>query len=199
MSRFKSGLVARMDPPGYEMRVAILNRKAEVRQVAVPEEVIDYIATVITTNIRELDGAITKVVGCASLLKQPITLDLARAALQEPPRPGPVVTVEDILRAVTTRYNVRIADLQSRKRTRSVVLPLQVCMYLARALTTLSLEEIGGYFGGRDHSTVLHAEAKITSSLAQDIALAHAVEALKHELRAPVSGRRAGAGEVADR
>ena len=86
MSRFKSGLVARMDPPGYEMRVAILNRKAELREVAVPEEVIDYIATVITTNIRELDGAITKVVGYASLLKQPITLDMARAALQEPPQ-----------------------------------------------------------------------------------------------------------------
>ena len=119
MSRFKSGLVARMDPPGYEMRVAILNRKAEVREVAVPEEVIDYIATVITTNIRELDGAITKVVGYASLLKQAITLDLARAALQEPARPGPAVTVEDILRVVTTRYNVRVSDLQSRKRTRS--------------------------------------------------------------------------------
>jgi len=199
MSRFKSGLVARMDPPGYEMRVAILNRKAELREVAVPEEVIDYIATVITTNIRELDGAITKVVGYASLLKQTISLDLARAALQEPARPGPAVTVEDILRVVTTRYNVRISDLQSRKRTRSIVLPRQVCMYLARSLTTLSLEEIGGYFGGRDHSTVLHAEAKINALLEQDTALAHVVEALKYELHAPVSGRRAGAREVADR
>ena len=153
-----------------------------------PEEVIDYIATVITTNIRELDGAITKVVGYASLLKQPITLDLARAALQEPPRPGPAVTVEDILRVVTARYNVRVSDLQSRKRTRSVVLPRQICMYLARSLTTLSLEEIGGYFGGRDHSTVLHAEAKIAASLEKDTALAHALEALKHDLRAPVPG-----------
>jgi chromosomal replication initiator protein len=199
MSRFKSGLVARIDPPGYEMRVAILNRKAEVREVAVPEEVIDYIATVITTNIRELDGAITKVVGYASLLKQTISLDLARAALQEPARPGPVVTVEDILRVVTTRYNVRVSDLQSRKRTRSIVLPRQICMYLARSLTTLSLEEIGGYFGGRDHSTVLHAEVKINTSIEQDTALAHAVEALKHELRVPVSGRRSAASEVADR
>jgi chromosomal replication initiator protein len=199
MSRFKSGLVARIDPPGYEMRVAILNRKAEVREVAVPEEVIDYIATVITTNIRELDGAITKVVGYASLLKQTISLDLARAALQEPARPGPVVTVEDILRVVTTRYNVRVSDLQSRKRTRSIVLPRQICRYLARSLTTLSLEEIGGYFGGRDHSTVLHAEVKINTSIEQDTALAHAVEALKHELRVPVSGRRSAASEVADR
>jgi len=179
--------------------VAILNRKAEVRQVTVPEEVIDYIATVITTNIRELDGAITKVVGYASLLKQEITLDLARAALQEPPRPGPAVTVEDILRVVTTRYNVRVSDLQSRKRTRSIVLPRQICMYLARALTTLSLEEIGGYFGGRDHSTVLHAEAKITSSLEQDVSLAHAMEALKHDLRAPASGRRSATGAIPDR
>jgi chromosomal replication initiator protein len=199
MSRFKSGLVARMDPPGYEMRVAILNRKAEVRQVSVPEEVIDYIATIITTNIRELDGAITKVVGYASLLKQAITLDLARAALEEPARPGPAVRVEDILRVVTARYNVRVSDLQSRKRTRSIVLPRQICMYLARSLTTLSLEEIGGYFGGRDHSTVLHAEAKINSSLAQDVALAHVLEALKHDLSAPASGRRLASGAVADR
>jgi chromosomal replication initiator protein len=199
MSRFKSGLVARIDPPGYEMRVAILNRKAEVREVAVPEEVIDYIATIITTNIRELDGAITKVVGCASLLKQPMTLELARTALQEPPRPGPAVTVEDILRVVTTRYNVRVSDLQSRKRTRSIVLPRQVCMYLARSLTTLSLEEIGGYFGGRDHSTVLHADAKISASLEQDAAMMRAIETLKHELRAPTSGRRSADGEGADR
>ncbi|MGD0999267.1 MAG: chromosomal replication initiator protein DnaA [Candidatus Brocadiia bacterium] len=199
MSRFKSGLVARMDPPSYEMRVAILNRKAELREVTVPEEVIDYIATVITTNIRELDGAITKVVGYASLLKQQITLDMARAALQEPPRPGPAVTVEDILRVVTTRYNVRVSDLQSRKRTRSIVLPRQICMYLARALTPLSLEEIGGYFGGRDHSTVLHAEAKIASSLEQDTALSHALEALKHDLRAPAAGRRSATGAVTDR
>jgi chromosomal replication initiator protein len=109
------------------------------------------------------------------------------------------VTVEDILRVVTTRYNVRVSDLQSRKRTRSIVLPRQICMYLARALTTLSLEEIGGYFGGRDHSTVLHAEAKINSSLEQDTDLAHAVEALKHDLRAPTSGRRSAGGAVADR
>ena len=83
ISRFKSGLVARIDPPGYEMRVAILNRKAQLRNVRVPQEVIDYIATVITTNIRELEGAVTKIDGYATLLKQPITLELARAALLE--------------------------------------------------------------------------------------------------------------------
>jgi chromosomal replication initiator protein len=198
MSRFKSGLVARMDPPGYEMRVAILNRKAELRQVVVPEAVIDYIATIITTNIRELDGAITKVVGYASLLKQGITLELARAALQEPARPGPAVTIEDVLRVVTARYKVRVSDLQSRRRTRSIVLPRQICMYLARTLTPLSLEEIGGYFGGRDHSTVLHAEAKISDLLQREVDLGHAIEALKHDLRAPSSGRRSPPGALTD-
>jgi chromosomal replication initiator protein len=198
MSRFKSGLVARMDPPGYEMRMAILNRKAELRQVVVPEAVIDYIATIIATNIRELDGAITKVVGYASLLKQGITLELARAALQEPAGPGPAVTIEDVLRVVTARYKLRVSDLQSRRRTRSIVLPRQICMYLARALTPLSLEEIGGYFGGRDHSTVLHAEAKISNLLQRDVHLGHAIEALKHDLRAPSSGRRSAAGALTD-
>ena len=142
----------------------------------------------ITTNIRELDGAITKVVGYASLLKQPITLDMARAALLEPRGPGAAVTVEDILRVVTARYNVRVSDLQSRKRTRSIVLPRQICMYLARSLTTLSLEEIGGYFGGRDHSTVLHAEEKISASLGKDATFARTIEEL--QTRTPSARRR---------
>ena len=190
ISRFKSGLVARMDPPGYEMRVAILNRKAELRKVRVPQEVIDYIATIITTNIRELDGAITKVVGYGSLMKQPITLDMARTALAESSGTGVAVTVEDILRVVTARYNVRVSDLQSRKRSRSIVLPRQICMYLARSVTMLSLAEIGGYFGGRDHSTVLHAEEKISTSLKVDSVLARTIEELKHEVQTPAAGRR---------
>jgi len=199
ISRFKSGLVARMDPPSYEMRVAILNCKAELRKVRVPQEVIDYIATVITTNIRELDGAITKIVGYGSLLKQPITLEMARTALLESSGPGVAVTVEDILRAVTARYNVRVSDLQSRKRTRSIVLPRQICMYLARSVTMLSLEEIGGYFGGRDHSTVLHAQAKIGDSLSKDAVLARTIEELKHELQTPVAGRRSMQRGAADK
>ena len=181
-SRFKSGLVARIDPPSYEMRMAILHRKAELRRVAVPRDVIEYIATIITSNIRELDGGIMKITAYASLLKQPITLDLARTALNEPRKARGPVTIDDILRAVTAQFNTRVADLQSKRRTRSIVLPRQVCMYLARRLTRLSLEEIGGYFGGRDHSTVLHAEEKIKSGIETDPSLAKIIESLNAEL-----------------
>ncbi len=185
ISRFKSGLVARIDPPSYEMRIAILNRKAELRRVLVPVDVIEFIANAVTSNIRELDGAITKVVGYASLMNQPISVEVARNALHEPGQTRTVVTIDDILRAVTAHFSVRVADLQSKKRTRSIVLPRQVCMYLARALTSLSLEEIGGYFGGRDHSTVLHAEAKIAQEVERDDTLRRAVEELKRKLSAP--------------
>ncbi len=181
-SRFKSGLVARIDPPGYEMRVAILHRKAELRQVEIPDDVIEFIANLITSNIRELDGAITKVLGYASLLNKPITLEVARTALHEPASPMAAVTIEEIMRVVTAHFNVRVADLQSKKRTRSIVMPRQVCMYLARALTTLSLEEIGGYFGGRDHSTVLHAESKIAEDVRNNPSLSKTMDQLKQSL-----------------
>ena len=191
ISRFKSGLVARIDPPSYEMRVAILNRKAELRSVKVPSDVIEFIATIVTTNIRELDGAITKIIGYASLLNQPISLDVAREALHEPLSATPV-TVEEIIKVVTGHYNVRVSDLQSRKRTRSIVLPRQVCMYLARALTSLSLEEIGGYFGGRDHSTVLHAEDKIRKESLTDAALARTLQELQHTIGRSPGTKRSG-------
>ena len=164
-SRFKSGLVARIDPPSYEMRVAILKKKADSRGVNVPDNVIEFIASTVTSNIRELDGGITKVVGYASLLNQPITMDVARTALDEPAKPKTPITIEDITRAVTEEFQVKLSDLQSKKRTRSIVYPRQICMYLARSYTMLSLEEIGRYFGGRDHSTVLHAEDKIRKKI----------------------------------
>jgi len=182
-SRFKSGLVARVDPPSYEMRVAILKKKAELRGVFVPDDVINFIAERITTNIRELDGAIIKVVGYASLLNQPIDMESARTALNEPARTRAAITIEDIVKVTTAEFNAKLSDLQSRKRTRSVVLPRQICMYMARSLTMLSLEEIGGYFGGRDHSTVLHAEEKIRSALQEDSAFAGRIERLASSLK----------------
>ena len=194
MSRFKSGLVARIDPPSYEMRVAILNRKAEMRSTVVPVDVIEFIASIITSNIRELDGAITKVIGYASLLNQPISLEVARTALHEPALSSQPVTIDDIMRVVTAHYNVRVADLQSKRRTRSIVLPRQICMFLARSMTMLSLEEIGGYFGGRDHSTVLHAEDKIRTEMQKDSGLQRSLEELRRKLSALPPGRRTGDG-----
>jgi len=186
ISRFKSGLITRIDPPSYEMRVAILHRKAELRKVDVPADVIEYVASVITTNIRELDGAITKVLAYASLLNQPITIKMARVALNEPAHITPPLSINDILRVVTSYYKVRISDLQSKKRTRSIVVPRQICMYLARSFTQLSLEEIGGYFGGRDHSTVLHAHDKIREEIRKSPAIARDIDKLQYELNVSV-------------
>ena len=158
VSRFNQGLVARIDKPDYETRMAIIHKKAVLRGIDPPEEVISFIARKIESNTRELEGALTKVHGLAMLDSSPITIELARQALgEEPTAPQHRVTISQIIEAVTRHYGVRLSDLQGRRRSRSIALPRQVCMYLARDLTNHSLEEIGGHFGGRDHTTVMHA------------------------------------------
>ncbi len=162
VSRFNWGLVARLDRPCYETRVAIVRKKARLRGLELPEDVVCYIAGCIDSNIRELEGAIAKVAMLARVSDRPINLAVAQDAIGNEARPRQrEVTIEDILKAVTSCYDVRLADLQSKKRSRSIALPRQVCMYLARNFTRHSLEEIGGYFGGRDHTTVLHANRAV--------------------------------------
>ncbi|MEX2672452.1 MAG: chromosomal replication initiator protein DnaA [Phycisphaeraceae bacterium] len=158
VSRFNWGLVARIDRPCYETRVAILRKKAEIRGIHLPDPIINYIAERIDSNTRELEGAITKVQSLVMLQDREPTLELAREALGEPAANNqPQLTIQNIIDAVTTFYGVKLADLQSKRRHRSITVPRQVCMYLARRRTRYSLEEIGGYFGGRDHTTVMHA------------------------------------------
>jgi len=162
VSRFNWGLVAQIDRPCYETRVAIIRKKARVRRIELPEDVICFIAGIIDSNARELEGAIAKVVMLAQVTSRSIDIPLAEEALGTKLASGRGgITIENILGAVTARFNVRLADLQSKKRTRSIALPRQICMYLARELTRHSLEEIGGYFGGRDHTTVMHAKRTI--------------------------------------
>jgi chromosomal replication initiator protein len=162
ISRFKWGLVARLDAPSYETRIAIINKKARLRGLELPDGVAELIAEHIKANIRELEGALTIIYATAQTTSQPITLELARQALgvQEAVL-SKNVTLSDIIRTVSDHFDVRITDLQSKKRSQSIALPRQVCMYLARTLTRHSLEEIGGHLGGRDHSTVVHACTKI--------------------------------------
>ena len=185
VSRFNWGLVARLDRPSYETRVAIVRKKARLRGIEMPEDVVCFIAASIESNIRELEGTISKVTMLAQVMGQAIDLTVAEKATGAD---GEVrrheVTIEDILSAVMARYNIRLADLQSKKRTRSVTLPRQVCMYLARQLTRHSLEEIGGYFGGRDHSTVLHANRTVEQLLNDDQQFQATVEMLTQQLRA---------------
>ena len=169
VSRFKWGLVTELEPPCYETRMAILKRKSRERGRELPDEVASFLAERIDTNIRELEGAVNKVLGFASLSGQDISLHLVRQCLRElfsvrTNQPS----IEDIMGVVTVRFGVKLAELQSKKRTNAIAYPRQIGMYLARRITRMSLEEIGGYFGGRDHSTVLHGVRKISRMAKED-------------------------------
>jgi chromosomal replication initiator protein len=183
VSRFNWGLVARIEKPCYETRVAILQKKAKMRGLVLAEDVICYVAAKVENNTRELEGAITKLQGLGLLQDGRIDLDLAKAALGDGDTPDQRrITIQQIFEAVTKYYNVKMSDLQSKKRHKSVAFPRQVCMYLARRYTRYSLEEIGGYFGGRDHTTVLHAERKIGSDVDTDQDVARQLSTLENQL-----------------
>jgi chromosomal replication initiator protein len=184
VSRFKWGLVARIDQPSYETRVAIVRKKARLRGRDLPEDVLQYIAAAVDTNNRELEGAVVRVLGFASLSNREVTMDLAKEALRDlVHEPSRNITIQDISDAVLERYNARLSDLQSKKRAQSVAMPRQISMYLARRLTNHSLEEIGAFFGGRDHTTVLHAERKIKRAVEKDPALRGVVETIERQIR----------------
>ena len=179
VSRFSQGLVTRIDKPDYETRMAILNKKSHLRGIQPPEEVIGFIARKIDSNTRELEGALTKIHGLAMLDGSEMTLELARAALgDEPLLSRRQITISQIIDLVTEHFNVRVSDLQGRRRSRSIAFPRQVCMYLARHLTPHSLEEIGGYFGGRDHTTVLHAYRNVDKLCDHDEGIRSTVDGL---------------------
>jgi len=183
VSRFNWGLVARIERPCYETRVAILQKKAKLRALTLPDDVICYIASKVENNTRELEGAITKVQGMGMLHNGVIDMDLARAALGDSTSPDQKrVTVQMIFDAVTKYYNVRLSDLQSKKRHKSIAFPRQVCMYLARRHTRYSLEEIGGYFGGRDHTTVMHAVRTVDDDIKTDTRVASQLTHLENQL-----------------
>src|SRR3954464_2971548 len=183
VSRFNWGLVARIEKPCYETRVAILKKKARMRGLELPDDVVCYIAARVENNTRELEGAITKLQGMRLLTNGNIDLDMARQALGESTGPEQRrITIQQILDAVTKYYNVRISDLQSKKRHKSIAFPRQVCMFLARRHTRYSLEEIGGYFGGRDHTTVLHAVPTVDDDCKCDREVAKQVNYLDSQL-----------------
>jgi chromosomal replication initiator protein len=183
VSRFKWGLVARIDRPGFETRVAIITKKARLRGLDLPDDVTRYIARTIDTNVRELEGAVTRVIAQTMLTGAEISLEMVTEVLADAvPRKPRATTVPQIMEAVTWHYSLRVAELQGKKRNQSIALPRQVCMYLARELTKLSLEEIGGYFGGRDHTTVLHACRKIGDNLKVDADLRATVDRLVQRL-----------------
>ena len=183
-SRFAAGLVARIERPCFETRVSIIKAKAELHGVALPDDVPSYIAAKVDTNIRELEGALTRVRGFAMAAGQPITLELAKQALdgESASRSGNAPSLQSIIESVTRYYDVKLTDLLSKRRHKSIAMPRQVCMYLARKHTRFSLEEIGGYFGGRDHTTVMHAVRTIEEKTGADSKLQAEVGRIEQDL-----------------
>jgi chromosomal replication initiator protein len=185
VSRFKWGLVTEIEPPGFETRLQIVRMKSEQRGQRFPDDVCELLANQITSNIREIEGALYKVTSLSELLRRPIDLAMAREALRDSLGSARrQVTLDSIVRIVTAHYGVKAVDLQSKKRSRSVAYPRQICMVLARRLTDHSLVEIGGYFGGRDHTTVLYALEKIERELLVDKPLKETLDGLAREIRA---------------
>jgi chromosomal replication initiator protein len=180
VSRFKWGVVAKIDQPVYETRVAIVARKARVHGATFPDDVVRFLADNIRSNIRELEGAVNKVAGMAHILQRSVDVDLAKEALRDllPPA-NSRVSVDGIVRTVAEHYGVPVRDLMGKRRSKSIAHPRQVCMFLARRLTSHSLEEIGGYFGGRDHTTVMYAYDKIKREAEENTELAETIEKLK--------------------
>ncbi|RKQ33056.1 chromosomal replication initiator protein DnaA [Oceanobacillus halophilus] len=184
-SRFEWGLITDITPPDLETRIAILNKKAKAEGLDIPNEVMLYIANQIDTNIRELEGALIRVVAYSSLVNQDIDAPLAADALKDiiPSSKPKVVTILGIQEAVGERYNVKLEDFAAKKRTKSIAFPRQIAMYLSRELTDFSLPKIGEEFGGRDHTTVIHAHEKISKLLEKDTELNRDIEELKEQLK----------------
>ncbi|NLZ47660.1 MAG: chromosomal replication initiator protein DnaA [Clostridiales bacterium] len=183
-SRFEWGLIADIQPPDFETRIAILKKKADVEKLDIPNEVMVYIASQIKSNIRELEGALIRIVAYSSLTNREISVDLASEALKDiiSNKKSKQITVEYIQETVAAYYNLRVEDLKSQRRTRNVAFPRQIAMYLSRKLTDMSLPKIGEEFGGRDHTTVIHAYEKISESLQKDESLQNAINDLTKKI-----------------
>ncbi|MGV8982465.1 chromosomal replication initiator protein DnaA [Clostridium sp.] len=169
-SRFEWGLIADIQPPDFETRIAILKKKADVENLNIPNDVLVYIATKIKSNIRELEGALIRIVAFSSLTNKEIGIDLASEALKDiiSSRNSKQVTIELIQDIVSSYFNLKVEDFKSSRRTRNITFPRQIAMYLCRKLTDMSLPKIGEEFGGRDHTTVIHACEKISNGLKED-------------------------------
>jgi len=185
-SRFKWGLIVDIQQPDFETRVAILKKKAELDNIIVDNDVFTYIATNVVSNIRELEGALTRIVAFSKLVSpdKTINLGLANEALKDfmLSEKQKAITVDLIQQIVSERYNLKPEHLTSKKRTRNIVYPRQIAMYLCRNLTDLSLPQIGKEFGGRDHTTIIHGCEKITRIIKENVELQKTIEDLTKQI-----------------
>jgi chromosomal replication initiator protein len=182
-SRFEWGLIADLQAPDVETRIAILRKKSEDEHIALPEDVIHYLANTMKNNIRELEGSLVRLGAYSSLTGQAITLEMAKNVLRdligEKKR---IVSIEDIQEAVGAKFHVKIGELKSRRRSKTLVHPRQIAMYLCRELTEASFPEIGRHFGGKDHTTIIHACRQIAKAREADSALQTTLEGLKEQI-----------------
>ncbi|MHA6481591.1 chromosomal replication initiator protein DnaA [Paenibacillus sp. strain BS8-2] len=184
-SRFEWGLITDIQAPDLETRIAILRKKAKAENLDIPNEAMNYIANQIDTNIRELEGALIRVVAYSSLINADITSHLAAEALKDiiPSSRPRMITIQDIQTKVGEFYGLRLEEFKARKRTKAVAYPRQIAMYLSRELTDYSLPKIGEAFGGRDHTTVIHAHEKITQQLKIDQELYKIIQNLTEKVK----------------
>lgn len=184
-SRFEWGLITDIQPPDLETRIAILRKKTKQERLVAPPEVLEYIASKITTNIRELEGALIRVTAFASLNRQPVDLTITEVVLKDllPSETGPEITAAQIMAASAQYFGVTVDDLCGSSRSRVLVTARQIAMYLCRELTDLSLPKIGQAFGGRDHTTVMHADRKIRHLMAERRSLFNQVTDLTSRIK----------------
>jgi len=183
-SRFEWGLITDIQTPDLETRIAILRKKAQTDNFNIPYDVLDYIANYIDSNIRELEGALVRLVAYATINKKPLNMATASEALKDIlPPPGPRrITIESIQKEVCKFYGLELSEMLSKKRNKNVVVPRQVAMFLCRKLTDASLPLIGDQFGGRDHTTVMHSLDKVNREISEQPELAETVEKLSKQI-----------------
>lgn len=179
-SRFSRGLNVDLQPPNYENRLAIIQKKLELLHKSIPQDVIEYIAKNCQTNVRDIESCITKSIGFAELVGKPLTVEIAQNQLRDTindPYSG-TITIENIQKVVAEHYNVSVADLKSKKKDRKFVIPRQISIFICCSLTEYSTTEIGNEFGGRDHTTIMHARDKVESLLKTDSSMNSTVNLL---------------------
>ena len=184
-SRFERGLNVDLQPPSYETRAAILKQKLELMHVHLNDGIIDFICKNVTTNVRDLEAALTKLIAYADLLNKKITIDIAKEQLKDifiNPKQGNI-TINEIQRVVADYFNLSHNDLRGKKRTKAIAFPRQIAMYITREITEYSTTEVGIEFGGRDHTTVMHACQRIESKLKSDPSLDSIIQRLVREIK----------------
>lgn len=182
-SRFEWGLIADLQPPDVETRIAILRKKSEDEGITLPEDVIQFLAGAMKSNIRELEGSLVRLGAYASLTGQVIALDMAKNVLRDLiGDKKKIVAMDDIQEAVCAQFHVKMSELKSRRRSKTLVHPRQIAMYLCRELTDASYPEIGRQFGGKDHTTIIHACRQVSKAKEGDTALQTTLETLKEHI-----------------